>query len=791
MRQKSELIQTKEYMESMINSLVDPMVTTDVRGIITSFREGVQEFLGYTSEEMIGKHISLCYKDGKEEAKRIMMALEKDGKLKNYEAVFVSKDGRGIPSLLSASFLRDTEGKITGTLGIAKNISEIKRLEDDLKDTKDFLERILESSTDAIVTTDIDGKISFANSGTERMFGYGKGEVIGTDISQYYAGGLEEAKRVGNIIKNEGRLHYGELDFFKKDRTIITLSMSYDLLRDDKGRIIGIVAVGKDITEKNKMEKELKQTKDSLESLIEGIMDPMVTTDKKGIVTYVNNVMMEVFGYNTEIIGKHISIVYSGGMEEAKRLMGLLKEGCAVRNYETQFIRKDGSLFSAIASISLLSDKSGEVIGTIGICKDITERKRLEDELRSTKSFLESIVEGSIDGITTLDNKGNITFVSKGTEEMLGYKREDILGTHISGYYLGGMEETKKIMGLVRKEGNLRNYETALIVGDGRIVPISVSVSLLRDDKGEIVGTLGIYKDITERKILEEELKKTKDFLESVIEGSIDGISVLDKYGRITFSGKGAEEMLGYKREDILGTHISGYYVGGMEEAKKIMMSLRKEGRLRNYEAALKAAGGRIVPISVSISFLRDDKGEIIGSLGIYKDITENKRLQKELEKLSITDNLTGLYNQRHFYNELKRETERSKRLNHPLSLLLFDVDRFKYYNDTYGHLGGDKVLCEVGEIVSKSIRVNVDSGYRYGGDEFVVILPETGTDQAFAVAERIRTSFNNTGLVDVTLSIGLIKYRIEYDLETFVRHADKAMYTAKQSGGDRIIVHE
>ena len=221
------------------------------------------------------------------------------------------------------------------------------------------------------------------------------------------------------------------------------------------------------------------------------------------------------------------------------------------------------------------------------------------------------------------------------------------------------------------------------------------------------------------------------------------------------------------------------------------MKLVLKEGKLRNYETALITKDGRTIPISVSISFLRDDKGEIIGSLGIYKDITENKRLQKELEKLSITDNLTGLYNQRHFYNELKRETERSKRLNHPLSLLLFDVDRFKYYNDTYGHLGGDKVLCEVGEIVSKSIRVNVDSGYRYGGDEFVVILPETGTDQAFAVAERIRTSFNNTGLVDVTLSIGLIKYRIEYDLETFVRHADKAMYTAKQSGGDRIIVHE
>ncbi|MFA4911618.1 MAG: PAS domain S-box protein [Desulfobacteria bacterium] len=789
---KEELIQAKEYMESMINSLVDPMVTTDTRGLITSFREGVQEFLGYNVEEMIGMHISLVYKDGIEDAKRIMTALEKDGEIKNYETVFVSKDGREISSLLSASFLRDTEGKITGTLGIAKDISKIKRLEDELKETKDFLERILESSADSIVTTDMDGKITFVNAGAEVIFGCEKGEAIGTHISQYYAHGLEEAKKVGKIVKEEGRLHFGEIDFLKKDGTGITLSMSYDLLRDDKGIIIGMVAVGKDVTEKKRIERDLIQTKDSLEILIEGITDPIVTTDKKGTVTSINKALTELVGYEREdAVGKGISFIYAGGIEYAKKMMGLLSEQGIVRSHETQFIKKDGSLFPAIVSMSLLRDKSGEVIGTLGICKDITERKRLEDEIRQARDSLESLIEGITDPIVSTDKKGIVTYINDGMTEVFGYNTEEIIGKHISMVYLGGMGEANKLMGLLSEQGIVRNYETQFLKKDGTLFYAIASISLMRNDTGDAIGTLGICKDITDRKSLENELKKTKNFLESVIEGSIDGITTLDNKGTITFASKGAEKMLGYKRETIQGTHISEYYLGGMDEAKRIMMPLREEGWLKNYETALVAANGRIMPISVSASLLIDDKGEITGSLGVYKDITENKRLEKELETLSITDNLTGLYNQRHFYNELRREMERAKRIKHPLSLLLFDVDEFKHYNDTYGHLEGDKVLHEVGKVVVEGIRVNVDSGYRYGGDEFVVILPETNTNKAFPIAERIRTSFNNTGLVDVTLSLGLVEYRTEYDLETFVRHADKAMYTAKQSGGDRIIVHE
>ncbi|MBI4619122.1 MAG: PAS domain S-box protein [Desulfobacterales bacterium] len=914
---KEELIQAKEYMESMINSLVDPMVTTDTRGIITSFREGVQEFLGYESQDMIGRHVSLVYRDGKEEAKRIMKVLEKDGKLENYETIFVSRDGRGIPSLLSASFLRDAEGKITGTLGIAKDISKIKRLEDELRETKDFLERILESSADSIVTTDMDGKITFVNAGAEVIFGYEKGEAIGTHISQYYAHGLEEAKKVGKIVKEEGRLHFGEIDFLKKDGTGITLSMSYDLLRDDKGIIIGMVAVGKDVTEKKRIERELIQTKDSLESVIEGITDPIVTTDTKGIVTSINNALTElvgyeredavgkrisfiyadgieyakkmmgllseqgivrnhetqfikkdgslfpaivsmsllrdksgevigtlgickditerkrleeelkhakdflentlesitdpfvttdrggivtsinkgfteVFGYNTEIIGKHISIVYYGGMGEAKKLMGLLNEGGIMRNYETQFIKKDGTLFYAIASISLMRNDRGDVIGTLGICKDITKRKTLEDELKGTKSFLESILESSPNSIVVTDEKGRITYVNRYSEDLVGFSREERIGTPAMKYYAGGPEVAGKLGRLLREKGEVQNYEVEFIKKGGGTVLANVSASLMKDQDGKVIGTLGISQDISEKKRLETELKETKDFLENMIEGSIDAIVTTSIKGVITFANRGTTDLMGYKLEETVGTHVSEYYVGGIEEARKIDRILReREGRLKNYETEFIAKGDRLVPVSVSVSLLKNNKGEAMGTLGVFRDITQNKRLERELGRLSITDNLTGLYNQRHFYNELKRETERAKRLNHPLSLLLFDIDGFKSYNDTYGHLQGDKALNKVGRVVSESIRVNVDSGYRYGGDEFVVILPETNKDQAFSAAERIRTSFNTAGLVDVTLSVGLIEYRKEYDLETFVKHADKAMYTAKHLGGDKIIVHE
>ena len=170
-----------------------------------------------------------------------------------------------------------------------------------------------------------------------------------------------------------------------------------------------------------------------------------------------------------------------------------------------------------------------------------------------------------------------------------------------------------------------------------------------------------------------------------------------------------------------------------------------------------------------------------------YKTLKEKERLEDEVRRLSVTDDLTGLYNHRHFFKTLEAELVRLKRQRTSLSLMMVDLDHFKSYNDRYGHLEGDKVLKNVGEIVKHSIRHNVDSGYRYGGDEFAVLLIGASMDRAMTIAERIRSSIENTEFQNITVSIGLSEYRDHLDLEGFVKSADDAMYTAKHSGGNRV----
>ena len=174
-------------------------------------------------------------------------------------------------------------------------------------------------------------------------------------------------------------------------------------------------------------------------------------------------------------------------------------------------------------------------------------------------------------------------------------------------------------------------------------------------------------------------------------------------------------------------------------------------------------------------------------SLEKYRTLREKERLEEEVRRLSLTDDLTGLYNHRHFFKTLESELTRLKRQKTALSLVMLDLDNFKRYNDRYGHLEGDQVLRVIGEIVNRSIRSNVDSGYRYGGDEFAVLLIGASLDQALVIAERMRSSIEQSGFQDITVSIGLTEFQDHFTLEAFVKSADDAIYIAKHSGGNRV----
>ncbi len=166
---------------------------------------------------------------------------------------------------------------------------------------------------------------------------------------------------------------------------------------------------------------------------------------------------------------------------------------------------------------------------------------------------------------------------------------------------------------------------------------------------------------------------------------------------------------------------------------------------------------------------------------------------EKKFKKLSITDELTGLYNSRHFFYRLKDEVERSNRYGHTLSVLILDFDNFKQYNDTYGHMAGDNVLARGGEILKRSLR-KTDSAYRYGGEEFAVILPESTGKDSLYFAERIRQAFESQNLLIqqeknlfVTVSIGVAQYIPGEKISTLIKRADQNMYAAKNKGKNRI----
>lgn len=176
------------------------------------------------------------------------------------------------------------------------------------------------------------------------------------------------------------------------------------------------------------------------------------------------------------------------------------------------------------------------------------------------------------------------------------------------------------------------------------------------------------------------------------------------------------------------------------------------------------------------------------------KRIVRERNMRFELRRLSTCDALTGLYNRRHLDDNLQNEAIRASRQHYDLYLLLIDIDNFKVYNDKYGHQQGDRLLQELARIILRSIRDNVDSGYRYGGDEFAATILHANPQQALMVAERLRAEYNARNLLPTSLSIGIAKLKnshgtLEEDLDDLIRKADQALYLAKNNGGDQNVM--
>lgn len=297
-------------------------------------------------------------------------------------------------------------------------------------------------------------------------------------------------------------------------------------------------------------------------------------------------------------------------------------------------------------------------------------------------------------------------------------------------------------------------------------------------------------KMMEKESLLKRLVQKKVSYLENIIQNSSDIIFTIDFNSYILKFNRGAEYQFGYSQEEVLGKPMAQLFRDSAE-IDGLIKNVEQKGSVINEEFAMKSKNGDIKLLKLSISKMNYENININGFVVTATDITEMKNLEQELRKkndqlelLAITDSLTDLYNVRHFYNQIKRELKRyARNPEHKLSLVLIDIDHFKELNDSEGHQMGDHVLASLAQVIKVCIRQDVDSGFRYGGDEFVIILPYTDKDQADVVARRIQKQFGAFKFGKTSLSIGITEAHINDNEETIVKRADDAMYKAKRSG--------
>ena len=317
---------------------------------------------------------------------------------------------------------------------------------------------------------------------------------------------------------------------------------------------------------------------------------------------------------------------------------------------------------------------------------------------------------------------------------------------------------------------------------------------------------LMLAKERSDREVAEmkRSLEETEVQFQRVVETAVEGILVFDRDFRVTFANQKMASVLGYTTDEMLGRPYVSFVPESHLDVHDHQASLRRRGKDSVYECLLVGKDGEKRWFLISAKAIVDDNGRFEGSFAMLTDITERKDMELALEEsnrrlreLSNRDSLTGIANRRCFDETLEREYSRLKRSRSKLSVVLFDLDHFKAYNDRYGHVMGDDVLRRIGGALKESLRESVDLAARYGGEEFACILPDTDIHSAVKVAERIKQRIADLEIEHedspvssyITASFGVttVQYSPELSLDEIVDMADKLMYKANAAGRNRI----
>ncbi len=311
----------------------------------------------------------------------------------------------------------------------------------------------------------------------------------------------------------------------------------------------------------------------------------------------------------------------------------------------------------------------------------------------------------------------------------------------------------------------------------------------LVNEEGELYAICTVATDVTEQ----ERNENLARIAQRIFEHTTEGIMITDADNRIVDVNQSLVEMTGYSRDQLLGQPPSLQKSNRQDERfyARMWQAIKQQGKWSG-ELVNRRADDQYYPVRLSISTIVNRRGELDGYFGIFQDITEEKKSERDLHRLAYHDTLTGLYNRTEFMRMVSDELVRGERYGEPFGLLFIDLDLFKEVNDSFGHAAGDKLLCQVAQRLRGCLR-ETDRAFRLGGDEFTVLLPLAAKDiDLVTVADKLIEQLRTPFVVDdrkmqIGCSIGMVSYpRDGSDRDTLLGHADAAMYFAKEQGRGR-----
>lgn len=751
------------------------------------------QMVGYTPEEMLGMPL-FAFLDGEDrEMAAVSVERRRQGIAETVDCRLRRKDGSYLWAIASTNPIFDGSGQYAGALAMLTDITERKQTEEALKQKEEFLQLVLDNIPQYICWKDRNSVYLGGNRNNARLAGFDSpDELVGkTDYDLPWKKEESEFFRECDrrVMENDKAEYHIIESIHKANGVLAWLDTSKIPLHDEKGNVVGILVTIEDITERKQAEEALRKSEATNRALVNAIPDMMLRIRSDG--TFVDFKPAKDWPplLSTEaFLGKKIGEVMPN--EVAQQAMYCLEKTLQtgdIESFEYQ-LEKDGNICNYEARHIAIGEDE-----ILSIVRDITDRKQMEEALRSSEERYRRIVETTSEGVCIIDADNKATFANNRMAQMLGYQLSEIIGMSVFDLIHEADRERAAANLERRRLGIEESHDLKFRHKDGSYLWALISASPIFDRSGQYVGALKMVTDITERKQAEEAVIQSRQMLQLVIDNIPQFIFWKDRNSVYLGCNRNFAEVAGLASPDnIVG--LTDYDLPWRKEETEFFRECdRRVMEINSPEyhiiEPLRQADGKESWVDTNKIPLHDAGGNVVGILATYEDITERRLAQETIQYQATHDLLTGLPNRRLFNEKLLLALENVRETGNILAVMFLDLDRFKTINDTLGHAVGDRLLEDVAARLKGCLRCD-DILARWGGDEFTLLLPQiVDVEDAAKIAQRIlevlHPAFDLDGhQLHITSSIGIALSPCDgLEIETILKNADAALYRAKEQG--------